>query len=104
MFSWNFSTTCHWALREKLARPFWCEVPPKSLSDSRIGFEMTLMRHLLVAVVLDERGLGLYQPCAFSFSVTDISKILKSVHRQTTDIFNHRSGDRISTIDTQLFI
>ena len=52
--------TLHWpALR--LARPFWCEVPPKSLSDSRIGFEMTgfemtLMSHLLVAVVLDERG------------------------------------------------
>ena len=56
MFSW-----CHWALRGQLARPFWCEVPPKSLSDSRIGFEMTgfemtLMSHLLVAVVLDERG------------------------------------------------
>ena len=54
-----FHGTLHWpALRGPLARPFWCEVPPKSLSDSRIGFEMTLMSHqdLLVAVVLDERG------------------------------------------------
>ena len=51
-----FHGTLHWpALRGQLARPFWCEVPPKSLSDSRIGFEMTLMSHLLVAVVLDER-------------------------------------------------
>ena len=46
-----FHGTLHWpALRGQLARPFWCEVPPKSLSDSRIGFEMTLMWHLLVAV------------------------------------------------------
>ena len=50
-----FHGTLHWpALRGQLARPFWCEIPPKSLSDSRIGgFEMTLMSHLLVAVVLD---------------------------------------------------
>ena len=62
-----FHGTLHWpALRGQLARPFWCEVPPKSLSDSRIGFEMTgfemtgfemtLMSHLLVAVEIDERG------------------------------------------------
>ena len=40
---------------------------------------------------------------AFSFSATDISKILKkcTLLRQT-DIFNHRSGDEISTIERYL--
>jgi len=80
---------------------------------------MTLMSHLLVAAVLDERGKAYWDctaPVSFELKeciffrrswgrtfpftgVTDISKILKKCTLQTTtDIFNHRSGDRISTI------
>jgi len=80
---------------------------------------MTLMSHLLVAAVLDERGKAYWDctaPVSFELKesffsdvlkvsgrtfppigVTDISKILKKCTRQT-DIFDHRSGDRTKFI------